>query len=133
MNDDDPPPALPGEFGQKPHEPTEELRQQVQALASFGVPQEDIALYIEVDPKTLRKHYRRELDIGLIHANAQVAQRLFKSATVDGNVASIIFWLKSRAGWRESAPTGTGDATAIAPTTITIERHNARIVEQSAG
>ncbi len=83
------------------HSPTEEDRRTVKALSGYGVPQEDIAIHMDMDAKTLRKHYRRELDRGTIEANAKVAQTLFTMATVDKNVAAAIFWMKARAGWRE--------------------------------
>ena len=54
-----------------------------------------------LDAKTLRKHFRSELDRGSIEANIKVAQTLFTMATVDKNVAAAIFWMKARAGWRE--------------------------------
>jgi hypothetical protein len=85
-------------------EPTEEHRRSVRVMSGFGVPQEDIALHLDIDPKTLRKHFRRELDRGTIEANLKVAQTLFHMATVDKNVAAAIFWLKARAGWREKHP-----------------------------
>lgn len=81
--------------------PTDENRRTVRAMAGFGVPQEDIAVLLDIDPKTLRKHFRAELDRGTIEANAKVAQTLFTMATVDKNVAAAIFWMKARAGWRE--------------------------------
>lgn len=40
------------------HKPTESSRAQVEALAGYGVRHDEIALYIGIDPKTLRKHYR---------------------------------------------------------------------------
>ncbi|WP_211879917.1 hypothetical protein [Plastoroseomonas hellenica] len=80
---------------------TDEQRRTVKAMAGFGVPQEDIAKHIEIDPKTLRLHFRRELDAGVLEANAKVAQSLFHMATQGKNVAAAIFWLKARAGWRE--------------------------------
>ena len=73
----------------------------MKALSGYGVPQEDIAIHMDMDAKTLRKHYRRELDRGTIEANAKVAQTLFTMATVDKNVAAAIFWMKARGGWRE--------------------------------
>ena len=85
----------------KRHSPSDEERRTVKALSGYGVPQEDIAIHMDVDAKTLRKHYRRELDRGTIEANAKVAQTLFTMATVDKNVAAAIFWMKARAGWRE--------------------------------
>jgi hypothetical protein len=55
---------------------------------------------VGIDPKTLRKYYREELDLGETKANAQVAGFLFNSAK-NGNVTAQIFWLKTRAKWRE--------------------------------
>jgi hypothetical protein len=83
-------------------EPTEDQRRTVKALSGYGVPQEGIAIHIGVDPKTLRKHFRDELDRGSVEATAKVAQTLFHLATVEKNVASVIFWMKARAGWRET-------------------------------
>ena len=56
---------------------------------------------VGIDPKTLRKHYRDELDLGETKANAQVAGFLFNAAR-NGNVTAQIFWLKTRARWRET-------------------------------
>ena len=84
-----------------PFEPTEEQRRTVRAMAGYGVPQDDIATLLEIDPKTLRKHFRRELDRGSIEATAKVGQSLFRMATEGGSVAAAIFWMKARAGWRE--------------------------------
>jgi len=84
-----------------PYCATEEQRRLVKAMAGYGVPHEGIAVMLEIDPKTLRRHYRRELDRGSVEATAKVAQSLFQMATVDKNVAAAIFWMKARAGWRE--------------------------------
>jgi hypothetical protein len=81
--------------------PTEENRRTVKAMAGFGVPHEQIATFLRIDAKTLRKHYRDELDRGMVEANVKVAQTLFQLATADKNVAAAIFWMKARAGWRE--------------------------------
>ena len=82
-------------------DPTDEDRRLVRAMAGFGVPQDQIALHLEIDAKTLRKHYRRELDQGSIEATTKVAQSLFQMATQGKNVAAAIFWMKARAGWSE--------------------------------
>lgn len=84
-----------------PFIPTVEQSRTVKALAAVGVPQESIAGYIDIDAKTLRKHFRQELDHGTLEANVKVAQTLFSMATVDRNVAACIFWMKARGGWRE--------------------------------
>ena len=60
------------------HTPDPALRRQVEAMAGYGIPELGIAKVIGIDPKTLRKHYRSELDLGHIKANSAVAQSLFK-------------------------------------------------------
>jgi hypothetical protein len=90
--------------GAPKHVPTPEQRKQVEAMASYGIPQEQIAGVIGVCHVTLRKHYRDELDNAEAKANAMVAQSLFRKATSDGSqaVTAAIFWLKTRAGWKET-------------------------------
>lgn len=85
------------------HAPDPTQRRQVEALAGYRIPEPEIAGLVGIDPKTLRKHYRSELDHGHTKANARVAENLFKKATGEGREAVIaaIFWLKARAGWRE--------------------------------
>jgi hypothetical protein len=76
------------------------VRERVRSLASVGVRQDDIARIIGCDPKTLRKHCRDELDRGTAEANAEITGHLFATAKA-GNVVAQIFWLKTRAHWRE--------------------------------
>lgn len=83
------------------YEPTEEQRRTVKAMSGLGVPHEGIAVLLEIDPKTLRKHFDAELERGSVEATAKVAQSLFQMATQGKNVAAAIFWMKARAGWRE--------------------------------
>ena len=79
---------------------TDALREKVRYLAGLGVPQEDIAKLIGCAPKTLRKRFREDLDRGAAEANATIAGFLFAAAKA-GNIAAIIFWLKTKAHWRE--------------------------------
>ncbi len=87
-----------------PHKPDAANRRQVEAMAGYGVPEIDIARVLRIDPKTLRKHYRDELDGGHVKANAKVAENLFRKATGDGpqSVTAAIFWMKTRARWKET-------------------------------
>ena len=86
-----------------PHEPDQAQRRQVEALAGYGIPEAEIAGLIGVDAKTLRRHYRSELDHGHTKANARVAENLFRKATGEGReaVTAAIFWMKTRARWKE--------------------------------
>jgi hypothetical protein len=87
-------------MGRRAHRPDPSQRRQVEALAAYGIPEADISGVVGIDPKTLRKYYREELDLGEAKANAQVAGFLFNAAK-NGNVTAQIFWLKTRAKWRE--------------------------------
>jgi hypothetical protein len=78
---------------------TDAMREIARYLAGVGVPQDDIAKIIGCAPKTLRKRFRDDLDRGVAEANATMCGYLFASAKA-GNIAAIIFWLKTRA-WRE--------------------------------
>jgi hypothetical protein len=88
-------------MGRRAHRPDLSQRRQVEALAAYGIPEADISGVVGIDPKTLRKYYREELDFGETKANAQVAGFLFNAAK-NGNVTAQIFWLKTRAKWRET-------------------------------
>src|SRR3954447_8378653 len=59
--------------GRPSFEPAQSQRQMIEAMAGCGVPEADIAIVIGVAPKTLRKHFRQELDTGHIRASAKVA------------------------------------------------------------
>ena len=85
----------------KEHIPTEESRKLVRSLAAVGTRYVDIAHKLEITDDTLRKHYKAELEDGRIDANAQIANTLFQQAK-KGNMTAAIFWLKTRAGWKET-------------------------------
>lgn len=86
--------------GRPPHEPTKAMREQVQVAAGLGFRQDAIADLVGVAPKTLRLHYQHEIRFGKAMANAKVAAALFNKA-IGGDVAAMIFWLKTQAGWSE--------------------------------
>jgi hypothetical protein len=92
--------------GAKPYEPSEHERKQVAAMAAIGIPQEDIALFIGIDAKTLKSHFDEDLRLGSTRANAQVGGNLFKAATGDPTdkacVTAMIWWTKARMNWRDS-------------------------------
>ena len=83
------------------HEPTDENRALVKSLSAMGTRYVDIALKLEINTDTLTKYYSRELELGRVDANAKVAQGLFNQA-VNGNTSAGIFWMKTRAGWKET-------------------------------
>jgi len=88
----------------KPHEPTEKDRKQITVMAGIGLTHDQIAKVVGISDETLRKYYSQELETAESLMNAQVAQNLFSIATSKGtgSVAAAIFWMKTRAGWRET-------------------------------
>lgn len=88
------------------HKPTDEQRKTVKAMTAYGITQERISAVVGIHHETLRIHYRHELDTAEAEANAAVAQSLFNMATKGKNVAAAIFWLKTRAGYRETLRIG---------------------------
>jgi hypothetical protein len=99
----------------------EAVREQVRHLAGVGVRQDDIAKIVGCAPKTLRKRCREDLDRGVAEANATVSGYLFAAAKA-GNVTAQIFWLKTRAHWRERPmpdhPAPDGDTEAPPPVVL---------------
>mgnify|MGYP006447018819 CR=1 FL=1 len=117
------------------HQPTDKTRAEVAALASFGVPHDSISEYMGLAAKTLRKHYREELDNSSIKANANVGRFLYKSATgqaiQDGAtyadcVRAAMFWAKTRMGWAETSKHELSGADG-GPINITISRSDAKL------
>jgi hypothetical protein len=105
--------------------PTDAQREQVKILSACGVPQKNICQIVAgknkpMDEKTLRKYFSFELDNGSVLANAKVAQSLFKKA-IAGNVPSMIFWLKTRAGWRENAANGSENSESAPSVNVVFE------------
>jgi hypothetical protein len=104
-----------GKVGRPPHLPNADTRNRVYMLSTVGTRHEDIASVLSISHDTLVKYYKEELDNGRIEANASVAETLFKQAK-EGNTTAMIFWLKSRARWKESTQheiSGNPDGTPI--------------------
>ena len=87
-------------MARKQHEVTELTRQTVKLHALVGTPQEMICTVLGITSRTLRKHYRTELDTSLAEANSKVGGKLYNKA-ISGDTSAMIFWLKTRAGFRE--------------------------------
>jgi hypothetical protein len=98
--------------------PTEEQRRTVKSMAAYGIKQEGIARVLRFrSPKTLRKHFREELDLGEIEGVAQVAQTHYQMAKGGKYPASTIHFLEKRRRWMEQ-PSETGP-TAIPEFVVT--------------
>jgi hypothetical protein len=79
-------------------------RAQVEAMAGFGISEAEIARVLQITPDKMHSLYAKELKSAATRVNARVAENLFRKAIGDGkeSVTAAIFWLKTRAGWKES-------------------------------
>ena len=101
--------------------PTDEQRQLVKFLVAMGAKQIEIAQLIGIrSDKTLRRHFREEINRGVLEANGKAAQTLLKKIS-EGNVTAAIFWLKCRGHWREEGPSEP-NASGPAPFIVNIEK-----------
>lgn len=84
-------------------------------MAAMGIPEEQQVLCLinpetkrPITAKTLRQHFREELDKGITQANTKVIAALFKNATTatdaypGGNPTAQLFWAKCRLRWQQS-------------------------------
>lgn len=87
-------------------QPTDEQHRLVEQFAAFGIPVEQMVHLITdkagkpISENTLRKYFKTELETGTVKANAKIARTLFEKAA-GGDTTAMIFWLKTRARWKE--------------------------------
>lgn len=85
------------------HVPTDKDRQDVAAWVCAGIPFTAMADLLRIDETTLRRCYPTELEHGTAIANGAVAKQLMQQVLA-GNVTAMIWWTKTKMGWREKAP-----------------------------
>ncbi|HTV69114.1 MAG TPA: hypothetical protein VMF90_11315 [Rhizobiaceae bacterium] len=112
------------------------LASKVEAMAGYGLSAAEIARVVDVDADELKASYEKELAGGHIKANARVAENLYRKATGDGReaVTAAIFWLKTRARWKETSvhEHGGADGGAITFKTIYEAEQFTEKIEQMA-
>ena len=96
--------AVKNKRGRPQHLATATTRKKIYNLSIVGTRYEDIALIMGINNDTLKKYYSEELEKGRIEANAAVAGTLYEKAK-QGDTPSMLFWLKTRAGWSEKNTT----------------------------
>lgn len=130
--------------GQPPYKPTEQTRKQVLMLVGIGIREDEIATFIDppCSPNTLRKHFRKELDKGLLQAKVQTLGTLHRLANgapaqyypaghpnagqvmfpaVQPDRACLMFKCKTAYGMRETIRIGGDRDPGAKPISIKIE------------
>lgn len=88
--------------GRPAYKPTQKEREQVEALTGYGMRADQIADVLGIARSTLFKHFADEIKRGGAVASSRVHQTAYQMATNGRQPAMTMFWLKCRAGWRET-------------------------------
>jgi hypothetical protein len=97
-----------------PYKPDEKSSKQISLMAGIGLTHDQISKVIGISDETLRRHYKKELEISKSLLNTQVAGNLYSIATSKdhkGAVTAAIFWLKTQAKWKETIDLSSEDGT----------------------
>ena len=105
--------------------PTDSDRKQVEAMSGYGVPIEQIAAVTMggIGLEALYNHFREELVAGKAKINAKIGQTLAQKA-LGGDTAAMIWWSKSRMGFREKVElehSGAGGGPIQSEATVILE------------
>jgi len=84
------------------HSPTDESRAEVQRLSGVGITQLQISMLLDMDVKTLTKHYRNDIDMGIAKSDSILAGALYKKAIEDEDLGAMIWLSKVRLRWKEA-------------------------------
>lgn len=87
---------------------TDEIREQVRLCAGFGLTWAQISSITGISERTLHRYCSEEFDSGVAYTTGNVARTLYQTATDrtdKAHVTAAIFYLKTRARWRENHET----------------------------
>jgi hypothetical protein len=88
--------------GRPSYKPSDKDRNQVETMVGLGLTADDVCNVMGFSRATLFKYFRDELAVGYSVAKTNVTQKAFEMATSGKTPAMTMFWLKCRAGWRET-------------------------------
>jgi hypothetical protein len=83
-------------------EPGPEQAEQVEKMAGLGMSPKDIGAILRIETKLLQKYYKYELETAAERINGAVAKVALQMALSGAQPDMTKFWLKTRAGWKET-------------------------------
>jgi hypothetical protein len=87
-------------------EPTEEQREAVCKLVSFGTTNKVMSRMLQIPERTLTRHFAHELKNGREIIHARVGLSLTEKALSGTNLTAEIYYSKAQMGWRERHSVG---------------------------
>lgn len=96
-----------------PHERSEKVAGQVEAMSALGFSVDEIAVALDLRPGQIKLHYPRELEAASVKANMQVAKAFFDVAKSGTNWQASLSWLRNRAGWKDGGEVAIGSGLSI--------------------
>ncbi len=94
-------------------EVSEETKFQIQVLAELGLPIEHIATVVGMAVMTLNAYCKEIIDEGRANGHKKVASALFDMAIDKEHPAMTTFYLKAKAGWKETTSVEFPDANGV--------------------
>jgi len=83
-------------------DPGPEQALQVEQMSALGMSPMDISSVLRIEPKLLEKFYKYELETATSRINHSVAKVALQMALSGTTPDMTKFWLKTRAGWKET-------------------------------
>src|SRR5204863_9907912 len=80
--------------------PTMQQRRAVRLAVAAGMKPGQVAAVVGLDPKTVAKRFKHELETGAAQSNAKVVSKLYQKC-MKGDTVALLFWCKTRLGWNE--------------------------------
>lgn len=86
-------------------EPGPEQASQVEQMIALGMSPSDVSAVLRIEEKLLKKYYKYEIETASSRINERVAKIALQMA-LSGEIPDMTkFWLRTRAGWKETKVT----------------------------
>lgn len=124
-------PAPRKRMGRPKYEATPKDRSAVALMVAAGIEQDVIAGVLRINAKTLRKHYRFEIDTSYARVKSEIAGKLIEKARA-GDVHAQIYYLSTH-GWSQRVVVADGGSDVVDLTTLSDGELAARLARLRRG
>src|SRR5574344_84803 len=104
----------------------EETRYQIEMMAAFGMPVDQIAVVVGMAKMTLMAYCQEDIDRGRALGHQAVAGKLYDMAIDGEHLSATQFYLKAKCGWKETTSVEFPDENGN-PQKITNDHYNVNL------